>query len=192
MLYGFEGTNNEEACIGALVVYGLWRSRDVKRFKITPDVWGQVSRAVSGCAFRSIDLWEFIEKMKSKLHVSELNPKWTKIDAASVVSMYIDHNTGELLQRGGKPQSERRQFLTEILEDADQEAVLQVLAKKTSLVIALVRDRLEREKPYEAYLVEAVERSVIDVESADDISSTLLRDTTCPPSVQGTRGQLVR
>lgn len=149
MYYGFD-SRNQDACLGALLVYGLYRSRDVKKFKITPDMWGIISRATSGCAFRSVDLWDFIEKMKPKLHVAELKPKWMKIGENPIISMFVNHDTGELIQRGGN-QEDRREFWTELLETADHEAVLDILAKKTSLVIALVRDRLEREKPYETY-----------------------------------------
>lgn len=150
MFYGFD-SNNKDACLGALLVYGLYRSRDVKRFKVTPDMWGVISRAVSGCAFRSVDLWDFIEKMKPKLYVSELKPKWMKIGDNPIVSMFVDYDTGEIIQRS-ENKEERREFWTELLETADHEAVLEILAKKTSLVVALVRDRLEREKPYEAEL----------------------------------------
>ncbi|MBT9142889.1 MAG: hypothetical protein DDT29_01286 [Dehalococcoidia bacterium] len=163
MIYGFDTERNENAALGALLVYGLWRSRDMKKFKITPEVWGQVSRAVSGCAFRSVDLWEFIEKMKPKLQVAELKPKWMRTDNP-VISMFIDHDTGEIIQRG--QQESKRQFWTDILETADHEAVLNALSKKTSLVVALVRDRLERERPYEVEL-EAVPDEVIDVAAED-------------------------
>ena len=37
----------------------------------------------------------------------------------------------------------------QILEEIDHQAVLDILYKKTSWLIALVRDRLEREKPLE-------------------------------------------
>lgn len=147
MYLGFD-SNDQNACIGALLVYGLYRSRDVKKFKVTPDMWGVISRAVSGCAFRSVDLWEFIEKMKPKLQVAELKPKWMKAHDSLLVSMFYDQDTGEIIQRRTDPN--QRQFWTDILAAADHEAVLEILAKKTSLVIALVRERLEREKPYEA------------------------------------------
>lgn len=155
MMYGFD-TYNKDAATSALLVYGLWRSRDMKRFKITPDVWGQVSRAVSGCAFRSSDLWEFIEKMKPKLQVSELKPKWMKTDIPSVMTM-IRVNDGFVSRSEGE---KRRQFWVDVLDAADHDEVLEVLAKKTSLVIALVRDRLERERPYEAQLVAVDEDEV--------------------------------
>lgn len=149
MFYGFD-SNNQEACIGALLVYGLYRSRDMKKFKVTPDMWGVISRAVSGCAFRSVDLWEFLEKMKPKLQVAELKPKWMRTENNPLISMYYDQETGEIIQRAQR--QEQRQFWTDILAAADHEAILEILAKKTSLVIALVRDRLERERPYEADL----------------------------------------
>ncbi len=147
MYYGFE-SRNQDACVGALLVYGLYRSRDMKKFKVTPDMWGIISRATAGCAFRSVDLWDFIEKMKPKLHVSELKPKWMKTGDNPVISIFKNPLTGELYQRGGN-QEDRREFWTDPLETVDHEVVLEYLAKRTSLIIALVRDRLEREKPYE-------------------------------------------
>jgi hypothetical protein len=44
----------------------------------------------------------------------------------------------------------RRQFLTDLLQEVDHREVLDYLYRKTSLVVLLVRDRLEREKPIEA------------------------------------------
>lgn len=58
------------------------------------------------------------------------------------------HNpqTGELMEVS----HERREFLTRVLDEADDRAVLDVAYKQTAYVVLLVRDRLEREKPYEA------------------------------------------
>lgn len=167
MLYGFD-THDDNAAVGALLVYGVYRSRDVKKFKVTPDMWGMIQRAVSGCAFRSVDLWEFIEKLQPKLHCSTLNPRWMRVDHNPVIGMYVNRETGEIIQRGGQQPEERRQFWTDVLQDVDHEAVLEILARKTSLVIALVRDRLEREKPYEAELVAAVEAGEGEVIDADE------------------------
>lgn len=166
MLYGFD-THDDQAAVGALLAYGVYRSRDRRKFKVTPDMWGIISRAVSGCAFRSIDLWEFIEKLSPKLQCSALNPHWMKVDTNPVISVYVDRETGEVIERGKQQPETRRQFWTDILQDVEHEAVLTVLAHKTSLVIALVRDRLEREKPYEPELIAKVEAEggeVIDAE----------------------------
>lgn len=148
MYYGFE-TQDENAALGALVVYGIYRSRDVKRFKVTPDMWGIIERAVKSTAKRAIDLHEFIEKLKPRLSCSTLKPKWMATDEEALLSpvaMAINRETGEIIQKQDKG---RRQFWVEILERIDHQAVLDILYKKTSWVIALVRDRLERERPLE-------------------------------------------
>ena len=59
--------------------------------------------------------------------------------------MVNDH--GELMVVG---QPDRRDFMVRVLEEADDRAVLRRLLDHTFMVIALVRDRLEREKPIEA------------------------------------------
>lgn len=148
MYYGFE-TQDENAALGALVVYGIYRSRDVKRFKVTPDMWGVIERAVKSTAKRAIDLHEFIEKLKPRLSCSTLKPKWMETDEEALLSpvaMAVNRETGEIIQKQDKG---RRQFWVEILEQIDHQAVLDILYKKTSWVIALVRDRLERERPLE-------------------------------------------
>lgn len=158
MIYGFD-TSNEHAAMGALLIYGVYRSRDMKRFKITPDMWGIIERGVKGSATRAVELYDFIEKLKPKLSCSTLHPRWMKTDESSLLTMYVDSSTGELMQRGA--QEERRQFWVQELERADHEAVLHILRYQTARVIALVRDRLEREKPYEAQLAQEIEEAEI-------------------------------
>ncbi len=145
MYYGFD-TSDENAAIGALLVYGIYRSRDIKRFKVSPDMWGMIERAVKSSAKRAQDLNDFIEKLKPKLHCSTLNPKWMRTDQ-DIISMKIDRATGEIMHVQDQG---RREFWTVILEQADHETVLERLYKRTSLIIALVRERLERERPLEA------------------------------------------
>lgn len=154
MIYGFD-TADGGAALGALLVYGAYRSRDQKRFKITPDMWGVIERAVKASATRAVELYDFVEKLKPKLSCSTLHPRWMATDGGDVVSMYIDPATGELMQRSD--QSNRRQFWVQELETADHDAVLHILRYRTAWVIALVRDRLEREKPYEAQITTITE-----------------------------------
>ena len=97
MYYGFN-TGDENAALGALLVYGIYRSRDVKRFKVTPDMWGIIERAVKSSAKRALDLHDFIEKLKPRLMCSALKPKWMATDT-NTITMAIDPETGELLQK---------------------------------------------------------------------------------------------
>lgn len=149
MIYEFD-TQDHNAALAALLVYGVWRSRDVKRFKITPDCWGVVERAVKASAKRARDLFDFIEKLKPHLSCSTLHPRWMRTDGQVMTMAIADKETGEILVPGG--QGERRQFWVEVLEGADHRVALNILYTQTARVIALVRDRLEREKPIETQL----------------------------------------
>ena len=148
MYYNFD-TSNESAGIAALLVYGIYRSRDTKRFKITPDMWGQIERSVKSSAKRATDLTDFMEKLKPKLHCSTIQPRHMQLND-QLLAMY-KINDGSIIHKEDKG---KRQFWTEILEESDHEAVLEILYKKTGLVVALVRERLEREKPIEALVLE--------------------------------------
>ncbi len=154
MIYGFD-TSDPNAAMGALLVYGIYRSRDRNRFKTTPDMWGVIERGVKASATRVVELYDFIEKLKPKLSCSTLHPRWMATDGGDIVTMYVDPTTGELMQKT-QPDGQR-QFWVQELESADHEAVLHILRYQTARVIALVRDRLEREKPYEAQ-IEQTER----------------------------------
>jgi len=147
MFYGFD-TSDENAAIGALLVYGIYRSRDQKRFKVSPDMWGQIERAVKSSAKRAMDCNDFIEKLKPKLHCSSIQPRWMwdgdqMLEAT--VSAY-NRETGEIIEIADRG---RRKFWTRILEECDHKIVLERLYQRTALIIALVRDRLERERPLE-------------------------------------------
>lgn len=144
MFYNFD-TDDERVATAALLVYAIYRSRDAKRFKVTPDMWGQLERAVKSAAKRAMDLGDFIEKLKPKLQCATIHPRWARTLPDGIVSMKMmpDGSIIHIQDKG------RRQFLTDILKEVDHREVLDYLYKKTSLVILLVRDRLEREKPIE-------------------------------------------
>jgi len=74
--------------------------------------------------------------------------------------MMHDPRTGELRQIN----KERREFLTQVIDEADDEAVLDVAYRQTAYVVLLVRDRLEREKPYEAEILKDEESDDNDTE----------------------------
>lgn len=146
MIYNFD-TSDQNAATAALLVYAIYRSRDVKKFKVTPSMWETIERAVKSVAKRAMDLGEFIERLKPKLACASIKPKWAKTHPDDIITMKIDPDTGELMQVQDEG---KRQFLTDVLEQAGHRAVLDILYRKAALVILLVRDRLEREKPIEA------------------------------------------
>lgn len=147
MYYGFD-TSDESAAIGALLVYGIYRSRDQKRFKVTPDMWGIIERGVKSSAKRAMDLNDFIEKLKPKLRCSSIQPRWMWDGGQNIEATVsaINRETGEVIEIADQG---RRKFWTRILEECDHQVVLGRLYQRTALIIALVRDRLERERPLE-------------------------------------------
>jgi len=146
VIYNFD-TSSENSAVAAFLVYAVYRSRDMRRFKVTPGMWDTIERAVKSVAKRADDLPEFIEKLKPKLACASIKPKWARTIPDGMVTM-MQNERGELIQVG--QENEKRQFMTDVLESADDRAVLDVLYKKAAYVVLLVRDRIEREKPYEA------------------------------------------
>ena len=149
MFYNFD-TEDENAATAALMVYAVYRSRDVKRFKVNPEMWGRIENAVKSASKRAGDLGDFIEKLKPKLQCPTIHPRWAKTIPDGMVSMRINPD-GTITEVGD---SGKRQFLTDVLNFIDHRAVLDHLYRKTAITVLLVRDRLEREKPIEVKLGE--------------------------------------
>lgn len=149
MHYNFD-TTDENAATAALMVYAVYRSRDVKRFKINPEMWTRIENAVKSAAKRAGDLGDFIEKLKPKLQCGTIHPRWAKTIPDGMVSMRVmpDGSVIEVADSG------KRQFLTDVLNEVDHKAVLDHLYRKTAITVLLVRDRQEREKPIEVKLGE--------------------------------------
>ncbi|MFZ5687858.1 MAG: hypothetical protein ACOY9Y_06660 [Bacillota bacterium] len=145
MYYNFD-TEHQGTAVAALLVYAIYRSRDSKRFKVSPDMWGMIERAVGSAAKRALDLADFIQKLKPRLHCATIHPRWAKTMPDGVVSMKMmpDGSFVQVADQG------RRQFLADVLQEVDHREVLDILYRKTALVVLLVRDRLEREKPIES------------------------------------------
>lgn len=153
MIFGFD-TDDKHAATASLVLYAIWRSRDRNKLKITPEIWGQIERAVKSVAKRSRFINEFMEKLKVKLKCSTISPRWAATGGEDLVTM-LRGPGGELRQVS----QERREFLTGVLAEADDRAVLDVAYRQTAYVVLLVRDRLEREKPFEADIVRQFEEA---------------------------------
>lgn len=148
MIYGFD-TQEEDAAVGALLVYAIWRSRDVRRYKITPDVWSQVERFVKSSAKRSATLPEFLERLKPKLLCGTISPKAMALGIQGAIPL-VQNASGEVFDF--EIQSNAREFLTAVVAQADAKATIEKLYMETAWIILLVRDRLERERPIEKRL----------------------------------------
>lgn len=154
MRYHFD-TDDESAAVAALLLYATWRSRDTARFKITPDVWDQVTRFVKASAKRARSIPEFLDSLMPRLCAGSLKPRWLAVGYRGLTA-FDNHGVTEYIQL-----AEQREFLTGILERSDHRQVLDRLFRETAWVVLLVRDRLEREKALESKLpIDALEESL--------------------------------
>lgn len=142
MLYNFD-TDDIDRATAALCVYALWRSRS-RGLKITPKIWGQVESWSKAAAKRAPNLAQFIEKLKPRLHVDTLNPRWMEVGLKGFQA--VTDSAGNTAYMQG---AESREFMTTALQRCNEERALELLYKETAMIVLYVRDRLEREKPIE-------------------------------------------
>lgn len=141
MIYNFDTEKNDEAT-AALIVYAIYRSRDRKQFKVSPEMWGQIDRFVKASAKRAQTIPQFIDNFMPKMSCASIHPKAMEVAV-----------TGRLLQVGNEfmefKQDDKRTFLTRVVAECNEKQVLNKLYKETAWIVMLVRDRLEQEKPIE-------------------------------------------
>lgn len=149
-IYGFD-TESTEHATAALLVYAVYRSRDIKRFKVSVDMWSQIERFTKASAKRAKTLSLFLESFKPKLCCESIKSKWMDVGLRNDLSLLIKKDDSDqidsIVEVAGK--DEQRAFLTLILREANDKVVIEKLYKETTYVIMLVRERLERERPVE-------------------------------------------
>ena len=146
MIYGFD-TTDEAAATAALVVYAIYRSRDKKRYKVSPSMWEQIERFIKSSAKRAETIPTFIEKFKPKVMCGTISPRWCEAGVMNDIGL-VSMGDGSLL---GVSDDDRREFLTPIIAKCNEPAV-RWLYKEPSWIVLLVRERLEREKTIEKKL----------------------------------------
>ncbi len=79
-----------------------------------------------------------------------INPRWAKTGVVGMNATMLPD--GSFLVRGDKT-DEKRDFMISLIEapEEEQEKIIKCIEKETQRVIFLVRDRLEREKPFEDF-----------------------------------------
>lgn len=158
MIYGFE-TDDEHVATGSLIVYCVWRSRDLKRYKVTPDVWSQVERFAKASAKRATTIPRFLEALKPKLMCGTISPKWMAVGIKGAIPMI---ETPDGLRIHVTADEGQREFLAPVIERADHKRVIDALYRETSWVILLVRDRLERERIVEKRFAAAFDDEAVE------------------------------
>lgn len=145
-VYGFDCDDPDEA-VAALLVYAIYRSRDRRRYKVTPTMWSQIEGFVKASAKRATTIPLFIESLKPRLMCGTISPQAMTIGIRGSIPL-VEVGDGVLIQLGDE-QPEQREFLTGIRARCDERRVVDLLYRETSWIILLVRDRLERERPIE-------------------------------------------
>lgn len=150
MIYGFD-TNDQDRATAALLVYSIYRSRDVRRYKVTPDMWSQIERFSKAAAKRARDTADFIERLKPRLMCGTISPRWMEVGMKGDVSILARQNVAGHTEFVQYAAGEQREFLTKVISSCDEALVIRTLYERTAFVVLLVRDRLERERPIEQH-----------------------------------------
>jgi len=162
-IFGFE-TDDQDEAIAALLIYAVYRSRDIRKFKVTPDMWGLICREAKSAAKRSRTLGEWVEDFKKPpIHCSTISPKWIAVGIAGEIVLTPIQGGGfiQLADRG-----ERQELLPAILRRTDHKKVIRKLYRETEMMVELARGRTIREKPIEARFGREIE--------ADDLPDDVL------------------
>ena len=149
MIYGFD-TDEKDAATAALMLYAVYRSRDRKRHKVTPNMWGQIERFAKAAAKRAVNLPQWIEQFKPRVSCDTIHPRWMQTGVQGRIELTpIKDQDGFITGYVQPAPTEAREFLTPVLNAVDQRRVIDRIYAETAYVVLLVRDRLEREKPIE-------------------------------------------
>lgn len=143
MLFGFQ-TENEVKAKAALLIYVIYRSRNKERGPQGLDMWAQIERFAKASAKRADGIDDFVNAFKRKMACGTINPYYMREDVIAANAVIKD--SGEIITFS----ENQRGFGLEIFEDDKQgREVVECIYNKTQNIILLVRDRLEREKPFD-------------------------------------------
>lgn len=137
MIYNFD-TEEKNRATAALVIYVVYRSRNIDRFKVSTKMWEQITNFSKLAAKKSTNLAEFIELFKTPMRCDALNPKYCITGNSKPI---VKLQGGELMES-----ESMREFLTSVLENSNEKEVINIILNETSFIIMLVRERLENEK----------------------------------------------
>jgi hypothetical protein len=110
-------------------------------------MWDRIERFTKAAAKRAADIPQFIERLKPRLCCASLKPRYCASDLKPTQAAIVERDEeGTMTGIVVHDDEGRRDFLVRVIETADMKDVLGKAYKHTCMVIALVRDRLEREK----------------------------------------------
>lgn len=134
MLYNFD-TGNLDHARAALLVYAMYKSRDVNSPLNGLETWNRVESFCKGACRKSTTTAEFITKFKESAKIGAIKPRYLTPPSDD---NFIVMDDGSLIAT-----KDVRQYQIDILED---NKVRETIEREYPLITMLVRERIQREK----------------------------------------------
>lgn len=132
MLYNFDTTEMSRAK-AALLLYALFRSRDVNSPLNGLETWSRAESFCKAACLKSSTTGEFVTRFKELAKIPSIKPYYLT-DANKMVEM----PDGSIIQSDGV-----RDYRLDIFED---DGVRTTIEKEYPIIVMLVRERIQREK----------------------------------------------
>jgi len=118
-------------------------------------MWSQIERFVRRAAKRADGIGDFLKSLKPLMGCGAINPHWSR--SGNPAMNAVQFEDGSIFVHGGD--DEPRDFMLSITEASPerQQQIVNILYDQTQRIILLVRDRLEREKPFDPKITEVTE-----------------------------------
>ena len=132
MLFNFD-TENESRARAALILYAVYRSRNKNSPLNGIETWDRFSAFVHAACLKSVNTPAFIETLCHKAKVDSIKPKY--LDTGDPVKIGSD---GLLISSDAI-----KNYHISVMED---DSLLPYFRDETTVLMALVRERIQREK----------------------------------------------
>lgn len=139
MLYNFD-TTDELKAKAALILYALYRSRDVNSPLNGLETWTRAESFCKGACLKSKNTAEFVTRFKTMAKIGSIKPR------------YLSDPEGlTMLPDGTVVQSDAvKNYRLSLFED---DRIREIIEREYPIIVMLVRERIQREKM--AYTEEA-------------------------------------
>lgn len=140
MLYQFD-TESLDHARAALLLYGLYKSRNANSPLNGLETWDRFQSFVRGACLKASTTAEFVQAFCKKAKIDSVKPRYLSTGEPVVMP-----DTGELIESDGI-----KDYRLEILAD---NTLLRLYNTESIYLIMLVRERIQRERLYQTLEVE--------------------------------------
>lgn len=132
MLLKFD-TQNLSRAKAALILYAVYRSREKNSPLNGLETWDRYSSFIHGACLKASNMPEFVEELCHKAKTESIKPHYLGTGDPVLIS-----DDGTLIRSASA-----KDYKLDVLED---DSLLPLFRKETAVLIALVRERIQREK----------------------------------------------